>query len=99
MITDLQGARNEFEIDGTWHYYLTDPAFLSKTGAYGMTDLGADGMSHFVYAHRCPTCNEFYLDHWMKPPMASPTNKVTARCGSSPTHHTSYDIKKRRTDL
>ena len=50
VLCDLQG--------GVYHdgVVLTDPVVLSRTRAYGVTDLGPDGIVNFFHHH---SCNEF----------------------------------------
>lgn len=43
---------------------LTDPVIMSRTRAYGVTDLGAEGMSNFFSGHRC---NEYCSRSWIHP--------------------------------
>jgi hypothetical protein len=58
VLCDLQGGVYS---DGI---ILTDPAVLSRTKTYGVTDLGATGISNFFNQHRC---NEFCRSDWQKP--------------------------------
>jgi len=50
IIADLQG------IEANSQYILTDPAILSRTGQYGSSDLGVEGMLMMLLNH---TCNRF----------------------------------------
>jgi hypothetical protein len=58
VLCDLQG--------GVYHdgIVLTDPVILSRTRLYGVTDLGAEGISSFFSRH---ICNEYCRGHWQKP--------------------------------
>ena len=47
MVSDIQGVKN-----GS-HYRLTDPAMLSITKEYGITDTGIEGMAMFFLIHGC----------------------------------------------
>ena len=47
MVSDLQGVRNGSA------YTLTDPAMLSLSGTYGVTDMGVEGMAMFFLKHNC----------------------------------------------
>ena len=49
MISDLQGVRK----DNPPSYTLTDPAMLSISGQYGVTDTGIEGMAMFFLHHQC----------------------------------------------
>ncbi len=49
MISDLQGVRS----DDPQSYTLTDPAMLSLTNSYGVTDMGVEGMAMFFLHHEC----------------------------------------------
>ena len=49
MISDLQGVRK----DHPPSYTLTDPAMLSISGQYGVTDTGVEGMAMFFLHHQC----------------------------------------------
>jgi hypothetical protein len=43
---------------------LSDPVILSRTGDYGVTDLGRDGISSFFSQH---DCNQHCRPNWTKP--------------------------------
>ena len=47
MVGDIQGVRNDSG------YHLTDPAILSLSGSYGITDTGIEGMAMFFLNHNC----------------------------------------------
>jgi hypothetical protein len=47
VLCDLQGGR----FDSC--YVLTDPVIMSRAGEYGVTDLGASGISNFFFHHKC----------------------------------------------
>ncbi len=49
MISDLQGVRSV----NPQSYTLTDPAMLSLTNSYGVTDMGVEGMAMFFLHHEC----------------------------------------------
>ena len=54
MISDLQGVRK----GNPPSYTLTDPAILSISGRYGVTDTGVEGMAMFFLHHQCnDICN------------------------------------------
>ena len=64
MVGDLQGVRTY-----TRGYRLTDPAIMSTSGQYGVTDTGIEGMAMFFLIHECsdicrglpkPTQDHFY---------------------------------------
>jgi hypothetical protein len=57
-LCDLQGGIYQQEI------VLSDPVILSRNREYGVTDLGADGISSFFSQH---SCNNFCRPHWTKP--------------------------------
>ena len=57
MVADLQGVRDH---NG---YHLTDPALLSVSGSYGVTDMGIEGMVMFFLNHKC---NDFCRG-WKRP--------------------------------
>jgi hypothetical protein len=58
VLCDLQGGMFR---DGV---VLTDPVILSRTKSYGVTDLGADGISNFFARHKC---NRFCKKSWQQP--------------------------------
>ena len=58
VLCDLQGGVFSGEA------ILTDPVILSRYQEYGVTDLGADGISNFFARHEC---NEFCSASWTKP--------------------------------
>ncbi|KAK3372650.1 kinase-like domain-containing protein [Podospora didyma] len=62
VLCDLQGGIYQTEV------VLSDPVILSRTREFGVTDLGADGISSFFSAH---VCNDFCRPHWTRP--ANPT--------------------------
>ena len=47
MVGDVQGVYNDSG------YHLTDPAILSLSGSYGITDTGIEGMAMFFLNHEC----------------------------------------------
>ena len=47
MVGDIQGVKNGSR------YKLTDPAMLSATRKYGVTDTGIEGMAMFFLIHEC----------------------------------------------
>ncbi len=55
---DLQGGIYDVGV------VLTDPVILSRTRQYGVTDLGAEGISTFFGTHRC---NGFCRVEWSAP--------------------------------
>ena len=58
ILCDLQGGIYDKAI------VLTDPVILSRTKAYGITDLGPSGMSSFFNVHQC---NKWCKADWTKP--------------------------------
>ncbi len=53
MIGDLQGVKKP-----GGGYKLTDPAIMSVTNQYGVTDTGVEGMAMFFLTHKCTrTCS------------------------------------------
>lgn len=58
VLCDLQGGVYS---DGA---VLTDPAVLSRSKSFGVTDLGPEGISTFFSQHRC---NEFCRSSWDRP--------------------------------
>ncbi|KAH6605829.1 hypothetical protein Trco_004982 [Trichoderma cornu-damae] len=82
VLCDLQGGIYQHEI------VLSDPVILSRTRQYGVTDLGAEGISSFFARH---DCNSFCRPHWTRPvnPMQHfrPVQGTTMILRSVPTHH------------
>jgi hypothetical protein len=72
LLCDLQGGRY------SECYVLTDPVILSRTGEFGVTDLGARGMSNFFFRHKC---NEFCDSRWLKE--SYPQNFFVAKEGTA----------------
>ena len=67
MIADIQGVR----LPGGG-YKLTDPAIMSTTHQYGVTDTGVEGMAMFFLTHKCTdSCS--YLP---KPTLAQFVGKI-----------------------
>jgi len=58
LLCDLQGGVYKSTI------VLTDPVILSRDQAYGVTDLGMQGISSFFAQHEC---NEYCCRSWKKP--------------------------------
>jgi hypothetical protein len=58
VLCDLQGGLYS---DGA---ILTDPVILSRKKQFGVTDLGAKGISSFFSVH---VCNEYCKSEWAKP--------------------------------
>eukprot|EP01104_Vermistella_antarctica_P004308 TRINITY_DN14785_c0_g1_i1.p1 TRINITY_DN14785_c0_g1~~TRINITY_DN14785_c0_g1_i1.p1 ORF type:complete len:285 (+),score=27.78 TRINITY_DN14785_c0_g1_i1:89-943(+) len=58
VLCDLQGGIYSNGV------VLTDPVILSRSKAYGPTDLGSEGISTFFARHQC---NGYCKKHWMKP--------------------------------
>lgn len=58
LLCDVQGGIYSNSV------VLTDPAILSQTKEFGVTDLGPHGISSFFSQHRC---NKFCKSHWLKP--------------------------------
>jgi hypothetical protein len=58
VLCDLQGGVYSNAV------VLTDPVILSRTKAYGVTDLGAQGISSFFSNHKC---NQFCRSNWNLP--------------------------------
>eukprot|EP00775_Hariotina_reticulata_P012365 gene12365-12500_t len=54
---------------------LTDPVILSRTRAYGVTDLGPNGISTFFARHRC---TRFCQAHWQRPRYAAMYYQMTS---------------------
>ena len=48
MVGDLQGVKQPGNT-----YQLTDPAIMSISGDYGVTDTGIEGMAMFFLVHEC----------------------------------------------
>lgn len=59
VLCDLQGG-----FDESGSLVLTDPAVLSTTREFGVTDLGPQGISSFFSRH---VCNEYCEKSWIKP--------------------------------
>jgi hypothetical protein len=57
---------------------LTDPVILSRNKMFGVTDLGAEGISSFFSNHRC---NEYCKSSWSRP--ADQTRYFTPQAGTS----------------
>jgi len=68
LVCDLQGHRGTPDgptMDGEscYYYLLTDPAMISSTRKYGMTDTGASGMEQWFSGHTCNSmCNSLGID-------------------------------------
>lgn len=58
VLCDLQGGFKKGRL------VLTDPVILSRDRQYGVTDLGAEGISTFFSRHQC---NSFCRSHWQLP--------------------------------
>ena len=58
VLCDLQGGVYSNGV------VLTDPVILSRSGQYGVTDLGSKGISSFFATHKC---NEFCKADWATP--------------------------------
>lgn len=57
VLCDLQGG----VMEGGKGVILTDPVILSRDREFGVTDLGAEGISTFFARHRC---TKFCREHW-----------------------------------
>ncbi len=72
VLCDLQGSlltrrrKGETKVTGV---VLTDPVILSRNREYGVTELGAAGISTFFARHQC---NQFCKHHWHVPRDARP---------------------------
>ncbi len=75
VLCDLQGGVYS---DGV---VLTDPVVMSRTGQFGPTDLGPDGISTFFARHEC---NSYCRRDWAKP--ARPEAHFPERVGTSMVH-------------
>jgi Alpha-kinase family len=73
VLCDLQGGIYRHEA------VLTDPVLLSRSGKYGVTDFGLEGMRSFFKEHRC---NEFCSRSWPLP--SHPTQRFRP---TVPTRH------------
>ncbi|KAL8404396.1 hypothetical protein RB594_009298 [Gaeumannomyces avenae] len=58
VLCDLQGGIYQQEL------VLSDPVILSQTREYGVTDLGAEGISSFFSQH---SCNSYCRPNWTQP--------------------------------
>lgn len=58
VLCDIQGGFQSRSL------VLSDPVILSRTGKFGVTDLGPEGISTFFYWHRC---NNYCQPHWRRP--------------------------------
>jgi hypothetical protein len=65
LLCDLQGGTGNFDRG----IILVDPVVMSSKKEYGVTDLGADGISTFFSNH---DCNEFCRDDWLVPKDITP---------------------------
>jgi len=72
VLCDLQGGIYSNAV------VLTDPVILSRSKTFGVTDLGAMGISSFFSNHRC---NEFCKSDWTKP--VDTTRYFTPQQGTS----------------
>ena len=67
MIGDIQGVKKP-----GGGYKLTDPAIMSVTNQYGVTDTGVEGMAMFFLTHKCtPACSSL-----PKPTLAQFVGKI-----------------------
>ncbi|KAK4150421.1 kinase-like domain-containing protein [Chaetomidium leptoderma] len=80
VLCDLQGGIYQHKV------VLSDPAILSRTGDYGVTDLGRDGISSFFSEH---DCNQYCRPNWTKPANPrlhfNPVLGTTMLCRTVPT--------------
>jgi hypothetical protein len=58
VLCDLQGGIYRHSV------VITDPVILSRTRQYGVTDLGAEGISTFFHRHEC---NQYCSSRWQRP--------------------------------
>lgn len=77
VLCDLQGGIYQQQV------VLSDPVILSRNRDYGVTDLGADGISSFFSQH---ACNRFCRSNWTAP--ANPIQHFRAVPGTSMMRHT-----------
>jgi hypothetical protein len=66
VLCDLQGG--VVWTKKTKGIILTDPVILSRSRSYGLTDLGANGISTFFSRH---VCNSYCNRDWQKPKAAT----------------------------
>lgn len=67
MVGDIQGVKKP-----GGGYKLTDPAVMSTTGQYGVTDTGVEGMAMFFLIHKCSQ----YCSSLPKPTLAHFVGKI-----------------------
>jgi len=72
VLCDIQGGIYQDSV------VLSDPVILSRNRDYGVTDLGAMGISSFFYHH---TCNEYCRSNWTRP--SNPVEYYEPRMGTS----------------
>ena len=76
VLCDLQGGIYQYEV------VLSDPVIISRTRAYGVTDLGPDGISSFFYQH---SCNRYCRPNWTAP--ANPRQHFRPVAGTTMIKH------------
>ena len=73
LICDLQGRRNDS------NYLLTDPAILSGTYEFGITDLGPSGIRNWFARHECNAyCHSLGIT-WNRPKKKTTNNGKAIR--------------------
>lgn len=77
VLCDLQGGIYQQEV------VLSDPVILSRNRAFGVTDLGSNGISSFFTTHHC---TGFCRPHWTQP--ANPIQHFPPRMGTTMLRHT-----------
>ncbi|UKZ47318.1 hypothetical protein TrVGV298_001536 [Trichoderma virens] len=70
VLCDLQGGIYQREV------VLSDPVILSRRRAYGVTDLGPEGISSFFSSH---DCNRYCRSNWTRPANPAQVFRPTPR--------------------
>ena len=64
VLCDLQGGIIQSECKLNGNAVLTDPVILSRDREFGITDLGAEGISTFFGRHKC---SQYCRGNWQIP--------------------------------
>ena len=80
LVCDLQGYQGRPPgpkyLGSPYYYLLTDPAIMSPSGRYGITDLGQAGIENWFAVHECnDICRSLRIDR-RRPAYRRPTQAV-----------------------